>query len=55
MVLPVAEGFWSQQAIVHNRQVFALQNVSREEDNDAVCLDRKRVVLFDENRFTVIN
>ena len=54
-LLPVAEGFWNQQAIVHNRQIFALQNVSKDGDGESVCLDKRRVLLFDNNLFRVVN
>jgi len=28
---PIAEGFWSQQSIVHNNLIYCLQNVDGEE------------------------
>lgn len=53
--LPTAEGFWSQQVIVHDRKLFALQNISMEEQGTNVCLDKRRVLMFDNNKFTAIS
>lgn len=53
--LPTAEAFWSQQAIIYDRKIFALQNVPQEGKASSVCLDKKRVLMFDHNKFTVIN
>jgi len=53
--LPYAEGFWSQQAIIYNRKIFVLQNVSEELHPTNVVLYQKRILMFDDNAFTVIN
>lgn len=53
--LPTAEAFWSQQVIVHDRKLFALQNISMEEMSQNVCLDKRRVLMFDNSKFTVIS
>lgn len=30
--IPVAQGFWNPQSVVHNGNVYALQNVDGDED-----------------------
>lgn len=52
--LPTPGAFWSQQTIVYKGKIFAIQNVSREGHTD-VCLNKKRVLMFNHNRFIVIN
>ena len=44
-ILPFGEGFWNNQAIVHERQVYALQNISHDKNED--CLeDKRRILMF---------
>ena len=40
---PLAEGFWNQQAIIHQGRMFALQNVDGEENE---CAEDKRSLLI---------
>lgn len=43
--LPYSEGFWNNQAIIYDRQVFALQNISHDKSED--CLeDKRRILMF---------
>ena len=53
-VLPFGEGFWNNQAIVHERQVFALQNISHDKNED--CLeDKRRILLFNGQEWKSLN
>ena len=45
--LPYAEGFWSNQVVVDQRQLYCLQNVPNEKNENVVYLDRRRVLVFD--------
>jgi hypothetical protein len=42
--LPLAEGFWSPQSVVHNGVIYALQNVGGETEAD--CAEDKRNLLI---------
>ncbi len=42
--LPIAEGFWNPQGVVHNGSIYALQNVDGEDESD--CLEDKRNLLI---------
>lgn len=43
--LPVAEGFWNNNPIVHKKMVFALQNVSTGENDCSESV--RRILSFD--------
>lgn len=44
-LLPYGEGFWNNQALVYERQVYALQNISHDKNED--CLeDKRRILMF---------
>ena len=45
--LPIAEGFWNNQAIIDNQKLICLQNIPNQKDESSVCLDRRRVLIFD--------
>lgn len=47
--LPLAQGFWNPQGIIHDGLIYALQNVDGEEDND--CLEDKRNILIFNGKY----
>ena len=46
MILPYAEGFWSNNPIVYNNKVYALQNITDEQDDLTAIADERRVLIF---------
>lgn len=49
--LPHAEGFWSNNPIVHNGKIFALQNITDRHDELTALADDRRVVIFNGDRW----
>jgi hypothetical protein len=45
--LPTAEGFWNNTPIIHNKTVYALQNLSTSRDD---CIENDRKILAFEGR-----
>ena len=46
-----AEGFWSNNPIVHNRLVYGLQNITDQQDELTALADERRVVVFNGERW----
>jgi len=44
--LPIAEGFWNNQAVVVDSKMYALQNVQNEKNVSIVYLDRRRILRY---------
>jgi len=44
--LPIAEAFWNNQPIIHEGNIYCLQNVQNESNTSAVYLDRRRLLRF---------
>lgn len=53
--VPFSEGFWNNQAIVHQENIFCLQNIQNEEDNTGTNLECRRVIGFDGKEWSVFN
>ena len=49
--LPHAEGFWNNNPIIYNRCVYALQNVTDQQDELTALADERRVVIFNGQRW----
>ena len=43
--LPNREAFWSQQAIIEDGKIFALQNMANEVDESNVYLDKRMILM----------
>lgn len=44
--LPFAEGFWNNNPIIQNNKVYALQNITDEQDVLTAIADERRVLIF---------
>ena len=44
--LPYAEGFWSNNPILHRRRLIGLQNITDQQDELTALADERRVVIF---------
>ncbi|KRX03576.1 hypothetical protein PPERSA_04128 [Pseudocohnilembus persalinus] len=53
--LPNKDGFWNNQAIIYKNKLYCLQNVSSEDKQQAVYLDRRRVLSFDSQKWVSLN
>jgi hypothetical protein len=49
--LPQAEGFWNNCPVVHARHVYALQNITDQQDELTALADERRVVIFNGERW----
>ena len=49
--LPHAEGFWNNCPVIYNRCVYALQNVTDQQDELTALADERRVVVFNGQRW----
>lgn len=52
--LPTAEGFWNNTPIIHNKTVYALQNIPTSNKEDCVENDR-RVLAFEGRGWKTLN
>ena len=52
--LPTAEGFWNNTPIIHNKTVYALQNIPTSNKEDCVENDR-RILAFDGRGWKALN
>ena len=48
--LPEAEGFWDNSPLVYNSKVFAIQNVTDEDEVHSI-IDEKRLLIFHGKRW----
>lgn len=53
--LPIREAFWSQQAIIHDGVIYALQNIASEGQNKKVFMDNRRLLVYSGQRWRAIN
>lgn len=53
--LPAEDGFWDQQAIIHNEGVFALQNISNPQKRDSFFMNNRRIIMIDNSNCRALN
>ena len=46
-----AEGFWSNNPLIHNRHLYGLQNVTDQQDELTALADERKVVIFNGERW----
>lgn len=44
--LPYAEAFWDNNPIVYHQKIYALQNITDEQDELTALADERRVIIF---------
>ena len=49
--LTYAEGFWNNNPIIHQKKVYALQNITDQQDELTAIADERRVVVFNGERW----
>lgn len=52
--LPTAEGFWNNTPIIHNKVMYALQNIATDNADDCIENDR-RILAFDGRGWKILN
>lgn len=52
--LPSAEGFWNNTPIIHNKVIYALQNIPTSNKEDCIESDR-RILAFDGRGWRTLN
>jgi hypothetical protein len=50
--LPFAEGFWNNNPIIHDGNVYALQNITDQHDELTAIADDRRLLVFNGNKWT---
>ena len=49
--LPYAEGFWNNNPLVQGKAVYALQNITDQQDELTALADERRLIVFNGDRW----